>query len=381
MQTIRFSGFLLALLFLSACTDSRPPVPLATFEGSEQARKLAEDFFQALGGKERWAKVRSLYIRAVHEQPNLEHPYQSEIWRDLDSFRLRIRQRGEEFDRLGVFNEQEGVIFYLDRDSLRRLPPDFLAAFRRNHDFNIYVLLHRLAREPDFRVEIAEGNRLNFLADDSLLVGFQLDERLRPVRFFTPAPDGGENASTFTRFDSSGGFLHPTAGGPDDGSFTFLTRQWTPSEREVESAFNIRCRTLQPTLDDLAWLTGTWARELDGRGSYEVWERTDEGALQGIGFALLDEDTLFRERLRIEARPQGLVYIATVEDQNQGRPVEFPLLGAVDHRFFFHNPEHDFPTLISYRFQPPDSLFAAVRGWQQGTEKRMLFPFRKASPR
>lgn len=379
MKSFPLAVSLFFLLSLAACSPGGSELPLSRFTGSPEAVATADSLFLALGGKAPWAKVRSLYIRAIHEQPNLDAPYQSEIWRDLDSFCLRIRQRGEEFDRLGVFNEQEGVIFYLDRDSLRRLPPEALAAFRRNHDFNIYVLLHRLAREDGFRVELASDNRLNFLANDSLLVGFQMDDQHRPVRFFTPTLDGGEQSSTFTRFESSQGFLHPIAGGPDDGSLEFQTTEWTPAERPPEAAFGLPCTTARPTLDDLNWLLGTWARELEDQGRYEVWARAGERALEGLGFALKGADTLFRERLRIETRPEGLVYIATVSDQNEGQPVEFPLLGAVERRLFFHNPQHDFPNLISYSFHPPDSLVAAIRGWSNGTERRVLFPFRRKS--
>ena len=42
--------------------------------------------FDAIGGKDRWCKLKSLYIRANHTEPKMPLPYTSEIWRAIDTF-------------------------------------------------------------------------------------------------------------------------------------------------------------------------------------------------------------------------------------------------------------------------------------------------------
>lgn len=73
--------------------------------------------------------------------------------------------------------------------------------------------------------------------------------------------------------------------------------------------------------------------------------------------------TVFFEYLRIEARPDGLYYIA----HPKARPgVEFKLVRCSEREALFENPEHDHPKRILYRRESADRLTARVEGDEGG---------------
>ena len=106
---------------LGAEKKAMPP-PEPSFQGDRAAVELAEGMFDAVGGKPAWAALRALYIKAEHTEPQIPAPYQSEIWRGIDEFELRIDQGNDSFHALARVNAQGGTVTYLDdRDSTRVL--------------------------------------------------------------------------------------------------------------------------------------------------------------------------------------------------------------------------------------------------------------------
>ncbi len=88
--------------------------------------------------------------------------------------------------------------------------------------------------------------------------------------------------------------------------------------------------------------------------------------------------TVAFEFLRIEARSDGVVYLA----QPLGRPaVEFKLTQRSANRAVFENPQHDQPKIIRYSIEPDGSLLAEIEGDEQGRHKKMEFRFHPISRR
>ena len=76
----------IVLIFFSIIISCGYPVKeTKTFLGEDNAVVLAEQMFKAIGGKEKWCGLQSLYIKAEHTEPQMDIPYQSEIW---PTFRL-----------------------------------------------------------------------------------------------------------------------------------------------------------------------------------------------------------------------------------------------------------------------------------------------------
>lgn len=236
----RATAAIALLPFALACSPGDDPSPdFPPFTGEPAALRAAESMMEAIGGRARWAKLRSLYVEATHTEPDLELPYESRIWRDMNEWKLRIEQESEELHRIGLFSDAGGWILYVDRDSVRPLSPDALAGWKAGEAHNVYVLLHRFARDGRYRVALGAGGRLEFFEDSLFLAAFELDEMQRPARFITRDSRGRENATRFTRWGTAEGLVHPTGGGPEDGSFSYETRIWRPSELPFDEAFDV----------------------------------------------------------------------------------------------------------------------------------------------
>jgi hypothetical protein len=111
------------------------------------------------------------------------------------------------------------------------------------------------------------------------------------------------------------------------------------------------------TLQALAWISGNW----DGpHGRTHIEERwTDIGGnmMLGVSRTLAGGKTVFFEFLRIEARADGVYYVA----QPKGRPgTDFKLTRHSATEAVFENPAHDFPKRIIYRRNPDGSLTARI---------------------
>ena len=244
---LRLSLCLLAswLLIASACQPAAPDKdtatvsPPPTFQGDPAAVELAERMFEAIGGKKGWAELRALYIKAEHTEPQMSQPYQSEIWRGVDEFEIRIDQGNDSFHALARVNAQGGTVAYLDdRDTTRVLTPEELEEWEFDHNHNVYVVLHRLGKYPAaFRAVLEETDRLTFYEGDHLLSAFRLDDQLRPHLFYSPTLEGNLAPSEFSRWDTHQGLVHSAGGGPLDGDFHYTTLEWVPSQRSFAESY------------------------------------------------------------------------------------------------------------------------------------------------
>ncbi|MBK9423718.1 MAG: hypothetical protein IPN54_06270 [Bacteroidetes bacterium] len=66
----------------------------------------------------------------------------------------------------------------------------------------------------------------------------------------------------------------------------------------------------------------------------------------------------------------GIYYIPTVTNQNDGVPIPFKLITSEAGVFVFENPTHDFPTKITYKTDQKNKLSASISGKINGEEKK-----------
>ncbi len=370
---LSLSTLLLSLFLFQNCNTPNTP----SFEGEGAAVEKAEAMFLAIGGKEAWAKLKSLYIHAIHEEPGLDYPYESHIWRDLDNFKMRIEQRGPEFDIIGLFSEEAVEVQYLHRDTMRWFSPEDLEDEKFSHEHNVYVLLKKLATQEGISVKEGKEGRIEFYQNEKMMVAFGLDEQNRPYLFYQPASDGSVNESQFTKWNTTEGLTHSAGGGPVDGNFKYETKIWKPSHQNIEEAFDISYKAKTFEMSDLDWLTGKWERLRNNRSRYEDWRKENDSTFVAESYALAEGDSTYLEGLRIVERNGEVFYIPTVPDQNEGQAIPFRMLGAFEDRFIFLNPDHDFPQKFVYEKRAPDSLMVKVQGPDEGAWRTIEFGFRK----
>lgn len=113
------------------------------------------------------------------------------------------------------------------------------------------------------------------------------------------------------------------------------------------------------TIDQLAWISGTWAAEQDGRWSEEHWTAPRGGLMLGVNRNGSGDAARGFEFLRIQTAADGVVtYWAAPAGQP---PVPFRLTASTDDSVRFENPQHDYPTVITYR-RDGDRLHATITG-------------------
>lgn len=126
-------------------------------------------------------------------------------------------------------------------------------------------------------------------------------------------------------------------------------------------------------LPKLAWISGSWATSGGKVQSEEYWTDTTGNMLLGMSRTLAGGKVVFFEFLRIEARPDGIYYVA----QPKGRPgTDFKLTRLSDTEAVFENPAHDFPKRIIYRRNSDGSLTARIDGGEGVQKGAQEFPFR-----
>ena len=131
-------------------------------------------------------------------------------------------------------------------------------------------------------------------------------------------------------------------------------------------------------LAQFAWLAGCWRGSANQREFREHWMPLRGNLLIGAGHTVAAGRTQDYEFLRIEARADGLFYVAAPRTQTE---TAFKLVGKTndgpDEIFTFANPAHDFPQTIVYRRGSEGWLYVHVEGKLSGEERRIIYPFRR----
>lgn len=113
-------------------------------------------------------------------------------------------------------------------------------------------------------------------------------------------------------------------------------------------------------LAGLEWLAGSWATSGPGGRSEEHWTPPAGGRMFGVNRAYKDGELHFWEHIVIEARPDGIVYLASPEGRQP--PTEFRLTHLSSGQAVFENPEHDFPKKVVYELLEDGRLRGSVQG-------------------
>lgn len=125
-------------------------------------------------------------------------------------------------------------------------------------------------------------------------------------------------------------------------------------------------------LASLAWLRGLWCGPIDPGTFCEAWRQDADGALRGEGALYAAGGGGRVETLRLEARGDGVYYVATPEGE---ATTAFRLTRLTVDEAVFENPAHDFPTRITYRRGPLGALDVVV----EGGARRLVFALTRAA--
>ena len=145
-----------------------------------------------------------------------------------------------------------------------------------------------------------------------------------------------------------------------------------------DSKPDARPSTLPLTVESLGWLEGCWRGAVNQREFREYWLPLRGGMIVGAGHTVLQEKTQDFEYMRVEARPDGVYYVAVPS----GKPeTSFKLSTITDDghgtEFTFANGVDEFPQRIVYRRGGEGWLYASVEGKLNGEERKVIYPMRR----
>jgi hypothetical protein len=138
----------------------------------------------------------------------------------------------------------------------------------------------------------------------------------------------------------------------------------------------VSCSNKKNNISDFSWLSGKWSGIVNGSEFFEAWQPLQGNLLSGMGGAVMNNDTVFSEKIRIEQRGEDIFYTATVSEN--GGPVDFKFTGYKSDSLVFENQEHDFPQRVVYFKHSNDKLYACIDGKKSGVYSRMEFSLLKA---
>jgi hypothetical protein len=117
-----------------------------------------------------------------------------------------------------------------------------------------------------------------------------------------------------------------------------------------------------PSLDELAFMTGSWSGRSGSVEMEEMWTSPKGGVMLGLHRDVTPGKPAFFEFLRIEERNGRVIYIASPKGRGG---TEFPLAKIEDSVVVFENLEHDYPQRIIYQ-RDGESLTARIEGVVDG---------------
>ena len=131
------------------------------------------------------------------------------------------------------------------------------------------------------------------------------------------------------------------------------------------------------TLTDIAWLAGDWQLRSADRCVEEQWTAPSSNLLVGMGRTVVAGRTTSFEFMRIEARADGIYYVA----QPGGKaPVDFKLASDSAAELVFVNPGHaDHLKKVIYRREADGGLTARIEGENGGKAFSEDYPYRRPS--
>lgn len=130
---------------------------------------------------------------------------------------------------------------------------------------------------------------------------------------------------------------------------------------------------LAPDLNAISWMAGNWRMETPTVVIEEQWMQPTGKLMLGMSRTTSPKGSFF-EFLRVEARPDGVYYVA----QPKGRPgTDFKLVRHTSSEAVFENLAHDFPKRIIYRLDSATELTARVEGDATSKEQAEEFKYKK----
>lgn len=142
----------------------------------------------------------------------------------------------------------------------------------------------------------------------------------------------------------------------------------------------VACGGSQPTNDQheafaFERLAGKWEDVDEKNKWYEEWSLIEEGLLEGRGYVLYEEDTVFIERMYIDFFTETPTYSVGLTGEHSEELVTFDLTSMTKDQVTFENPDGENLKKISYKMVSNVDMRIYIDEMENGAfgEKRFSF--------
>jgi hypothetical protein len=122
---------------------------------------------------------------------------------------------------------------------------------------------------------------------------------------------------------------------------------------------------------------GSWQMKTAKSTIGEIWTKTNDHVLTSKAYYINGTDSIVYENVVLSKVGNDIFYTVTAANENNAQPVAFKLTSALNKKFVFENPTHDFPKRIVYEFINQDSIHAFIDDGKEASAKRSDFNFKR----
>lgn len=137
------------------------------------------------------------------------------------------------------------------------------------------------------------------------------------------------------------------------------------------------CNDNYSKLEKANWFIGDWENTSDEGSFREIWTKKNDSIYSGLSIVVIEQDTVFYENMSLEQIKDSIFYNVSVKGQNKDQAVSFYLTSSDDDKLVFENPNHDYPSKITYSKVSNDSIVAEIFGLKDGKKITESFPMNR----
>jgi hypothetical protein len=199
------------------------------------ARAHADRMLQALGGRERWSRIKTLVNDSQQNRLDAPTVVRAVIRMDLRQPRFRIDTRAPGLHLIRVVDRERH--WRLSRaGAIEDVPAETLVDDLRWYAGHVYRTIHRIARpDPTISLRMGPGNRLEVLERGTRIAWFKLDADGEPYAFGAHEDEVGTVCGPWS-FERDG-IKHPIWTARPDGTWRANLIALTINEPLPDSLF------------------------------------------------------------------------------------------------------------------------------------------------
>lgn len=125
------------------------------------------------------------------------------------------------------------------------------------------------------------------------------------------------------------------------------------------------------------WLLGKWENKSDDGNLLEIWRKVNDSLFIGESYFIKEKDTLHSEKIELKQQGEELLYLTTIQGQNNDKPVTFKHNIEATKELVFENPNNEYPRKIVYKPFAKDHLLIEISGIQQEKASAIRYSMKK----